>query len=128
MSFDGHAASSSGCAIEPKGHETGLTGFAGQTPISSPNGSYALATAEHRKPCESRGSCTILGAPGGETPPGDSPPLAHLYQHYFCEYGDLDREIITLRNSIGRWINPYRIDDYIGREIGSGSDLGVANE
>jgi hypothetical protein len=55
-------------------------------------------------------------------------PLAHLYQHYFCEYGDLDREIITLRNSIGRWINLYRIDDYIGREIGSGSDLGVANE
>ena len=31
-----------------------------------------MATAEHREPCESRGSCTVLGAPGGGTPPGDS--------------------------------------------------------
>ena len=30
------------------------------------------ATVEHREPCDSRGSCTVLGAPGGETPPGDS--------------------------------------------------------
>ncbi|WP_349525508.1 group II intron maturase-specific domain-containing protein [Bradyrhizobium sp. Rc2d] len=27
---------------------------------------------EHREPCDSRGSCTVLGAPGGEIPPGDS--------------------------------------------------------
>src|SRR5262245_44847778 len=33
-----------------------------------------MATAEHREPCESRGSCTVPGAPGGEIPPGDSPP------------------------------------------------------
>jgi RNA-directed DNA polymerase len=33
---------------------------------------YGMATAEHREPCDSRGSCTILGAPGGEIPPGDS--------------------------------------------------------
>jgi hypothetical protein len=33
------------------------------------------ATAEHREPCDSRGSCTVLGAPGGETPPGDSTAL-----------------------------------------------------
>src|SRR6516162_8858627 len=31
-----------------------------------------MATAEHREPCDSRGSCTVLGAPGGEIPPGDS--------------------------------------------------------
>ena len=31
-----------------------------------------VPTAEHREPCESRGSRTVLGAPGGETPPGDS--------------------------------------------------------
>jgi len=31
-----------------------------------------MATAEHREPCDSRGSCTVLGAPGGETPLGDS--------------------------------------------------------
>ena len=33
----------------------------------------ALPTVEHREPCESRGSRTVLGAPGGEIPPGDSP-------------------------------------------------------
>jgi len=31
-----------------------------------------MATAEHREPCDSRGSCTVLGAPRGEIPPGDS--------------------------------------------------------
>src|SRR5215211_3782597 len=30
------------------------------------------ATVEHREPCDSRASCTVLGAPGGESPPGDS--------------------------------------------------------
>jgi hypothetical protein len=31
-----------------------------------------METAEHREPYESRGSRTDLGAPGGESPPGDS--------------------------------------------------------
>jgi hypothetical protein len=31
-----------------------------------------MATAEHREPGESRGSRPVLGAPGGEIPPGDS--------------------------------------------------------
>ena len=30
------------------------------------------ATAEHRELCDPRESCTVLGAPGGEIPPGDS--------------------------------------------------------
>lgn len=55
-----------------KGDEIGLTGSAGPTRISSLTGSYAMATAELREPCESRGSRTVLGAPGGEIPPGDS--------------------------------------------------------
>jgi hypothetical protein len=63
MSFGGRAASSSGCAIT-KGHETGSTGYIGRTPSSSPTGLYVMATAEHREPCESRGSGTVLGAPG----------------------------------------------------------------
>jgi len=25
-----------------------------------------MATAEHREPCDSRGSCTVLGAPGNQ--------------------------------------------------------------
>ena len=72
MSFDGHAASSSGCAIKPKAHVIGSAAFVGRTGISLRTGSYAMATAEHREPCDSRGSCTVLGAPGGESPPGDS--------------------------------------------------------
>ena len=31
-----------------------------------------METAEHREPYESRGSRTVLGAPGGEIPPGNS--------------------------------------------------------
>ena len=30
-----------------------------------------LPTVEHREPCESRGSRTVLGAPGGEIPAGE---------------------------------------------------------
>jgi len=37
-----------------------------------PTADSFMATAEHREPCDSRGSCTVLGAPGGEIPPGDS--------------------------------------------------------
>jgi hypothetical protein len=81
MSFAGHAASSSGCVIEPKERETGSADSVGRTLISSRIGYYAMATAEHREPCESRGSCTVLGAPRGEIPLGDStrarmPPTA----------------------------------------------------
>src|SRR5262249_25165491 len=41
------------------------------------------ATAEHREPCDSRGSCTVLGAPGGEIPPGDS-TLSPGWRHREC--------------------------------------------
>src|ERR1700758_2379124 len=72
MSLGGHVASSSGCATRPKEQEIGSTGYAGPSQISLPIGSYAMATAEHREPCDPRGSCTVLAAPGGEIPPGDS--------------------------------------------------------
>src|SRR5271166_2442392 len=72
MSFAGRAANSNGCVSRPKEHETGLSGFAAQIRRSSLIGSCAMETAEHREPCESRGSRTDLGAPGGEIPPGDS--------------------------------------------------------
>src|SRR5713226_9797915 len=72
MSSAGRAASSSGCVGRPRGRETGLTGYAEQIQRSLPTGSSAMETAEHREPYESRGSRTDLGAPGGETPPGDS--------------------------------------------------------
>src|ERR1700751_2379738 len=70
--FAGHAASSSGFAIGLRAQEIGSPGIAAQHQRSSLIGSYVMATAEHREPCESRGSCTVLGAREGETPPRDS--------------------------------------------------------
>src|ERR1700749_3996101 len=76
MSSAGRVASSSGCGARPRGPGAGLTGYAEQIPHSSPTGSSVMETAEHREPYESRGSRTDLGAPGGESPPGDSTTLA----------------------------------------------------
>src|SRR6266705_431676 len=72
----GRAVSSSGCVTKPKGREIGLIGFAVQIQLCSLTGSYVMATAEHREPYVSRGSRTVLGAPGGEIPPGDSTNFA----------------------------------------------------
>jgi hypothetical protein len=72
MSSGGRVASSGGCVTKPKAREIGLTGYAGLTQYSLRIGHYVMATGEHREPCDSRGSCTVLGAPGGEIPPGDS--------------------------------------------------------
>src|SRR5271168_2412283 len=97
MSSSGHAASSSGCAIRPRVQEIGSTGSAERIPSSSPTGRYAMATAEQWEPYESRGSRTVLGEPGGESPPGHSsmigiggslaaPPLPH-HRTYGSVYG-----------------------------------------
>src|ERR1700730_11652585 len=72
MSSAGRAASSSGCVGRPRERETGLIGHAESIQRSLPTGGSAMETAEHREPYESRGSRTDLGAPGGESPPGDS--------------------------------------------------------
>ena len=72
MSSGGRAATASACATRPRGEEIGLTGAAAPTPRSSLTGSCAMATVEHREPCDSGGLCTVLGAPGGESPLGDS--------------------------------------------------------
>src|SRR5258708_20713827 len=79
MSSSGHAASSSGCAIRPRVQEIGSTGSAERIPSSSPTGRYAMATAEQWEPYESRGSRTVLGEPGGESPPGHSSKAAHSF-------------------------------------------------
>ena len=87
MSSAGRAANSNGFATTPKEREIGLSGFAVPIRLSSLTGSYGLATAEHREPCESRGSSTVLGAPGGEIPPGDSTSLCVLAAFpSFCIY------------------------------------------
>src|SRR5258708_18603999 len=72
MSFDGLAANTSGWSIGPRARGTGSIGCAARIQHTLPIGHYATATAEHREPYESRGSRTVLGAPGGESPPGDS--------------------------------------------------------
>src|SRR5207245_1417576 len=82
MSSAGRAASSSGCVARPRGREIGLIGFAAQIRRSSLIGSYVMETAEHREPCESRGSRTVLGARGGEIPPRDSTIAPHRHPRY----------------------------------------------
>src|SRR5438552_12076029 len=79
MSSAGRAASASGCVGRPRGREIGLTGYAEQIQRSLATGSSAMETAEHREPYESRGSRTDLGAPGGESPPGDSTGAVEKY-------------------------------------------------
>src|SRR6266550_3164630 len=78
MSSAGRAASISDCVVRPRARAIGLIGFAVQTQRSSLTGSYVMETAEHREPCESRGSRTVLGARGGEIPPRDSTHSALL--------------------------------------------------
>src|SRR6266852_946613 len=60
MSSGGYAASSSGCVTRPRAREIGSTGYAGPTQHSLLIGRYVMATAEHREPCDSRGSCTVV--------------------------------------------------------------------
>src|SRR6478609_6057887 len=87
MSSGGRAASSSECVTSPKAREIGLTGCIVPIQYSLLIGRYVMAMAEHREPCDSRGSCTVLGAPEGEIPPGDSttaffkPCLRHVRYH-----------------------------------------------
>src|SRR5215469_2214757 len=83
MSSGGYAASSSGCVTRPKARAIGSTEYAGPTQHSLPIGRYVMATAEHREPCDSRGSCTVLGAPGGEIPLGDSTMTVKLETSIF---------------------------------------------
>src|SRR6202043_4112482 len=72
MSSAGRAVSSNGCVTKPKGRETGLRSCFVQIRSSLLTGSYVMETAEQREPYESRGSRTVLGEPGGESPPGHS--------------------------------------------------------
>ena len=46
-------------------------------------------------------------------------PLTHLYQHYFpAQYGPLNEgEWTRLNEAVGRWVNLFRIDDYVGTNV-----------
>jgi hypothetical protein len=96
-SFAGLVASTSACASRRKGRESGWLGFVVPVQISSLTGVYVMAAAEHREPCESRGSRTFLGARGNAIPPRDSTLLGQstrstLYvseKHFICLAGEL---------------------------------------
>src|ERR1700738_834028 len=72
MSSAGPAVNSNGCVTKPKECGIGLRSCFVPIQSSSLTGSYVMATAEQREPYESRGSRTVLGEPGGESPPGHS--------------------------------------------------------
>src|SRR6266436_511318 len=76
MSSAGRVGSSNGCATKPRGRGTGLRSCVAQIRSSSLTGSCVMETAEQREPYESRGSRTVLGEPGGESPPGHSTKTA----------------------------------------------------
>src|SRR5450759_4836128 len=61
------------CAVVPGEQNNGWRGFVASDQRSFPIGRSSMSAAEHQKPCELRGSCTVLGARGGEIPPRDSP-------------------------------------------------------
>src|SRR5262249_46535171 len=107
MSSGGRVASSSGCATKPKAREIGWTGYAGLTQHSLRIGHYVMATAEHREPCDSRGSCTVLGAPGGEIPPGDSASSTHAIEvTHPCLSPSPQKRSPEIKNVIRRFV-PY---------------------
>ena len=46
-------------------------------------------------------------------------PFSHLYQHYFAHYYPaLDEPFwVCLNQRVARWVNIFRVDDYVGNEI-----------
>src|ERR1700693_4415259 len=72
MSSAGRAVNSNGCVTKPKECGIGLRSCFVPIQSSSLTGSYVMAMAEQLEPYESRGSRTVLGEPGGESPPGHS--------------------------------------------------------
>jgi hypothetical protein len=55
-------------------------------------------------------------------------PFSHLYQHYFGHfYPSLEAPFWTsLRRRVDRWVNIFRVDDYVGNEIDFPTRLGAA--
>src|ERR1700681_332967 len=90
MSSAGRAVSSNGSVTKPRGRGIGLRTCFVQIQSSSLTGSYVMATAEQREPYESRGSRTVLGEPGGESPPGHStkPEVTALQRDVCFAHGE----------------------------------------
>src|SRR5262245_59666120 len=107
----GYAANSSGCATRPKAREIGSTEYAGPAQHSLPIGYYVTATAEHREPCDSRGSCTVLGAPGGEIPSGDSTTAEILHFSASVSFNPASRQCLCWISRSLSTIKGYQLID-----------------
>lgn len=53
-------------------------------------------------------------------------PFSHLYQHYFEHfYPPLEKPFwAPLRGRVDRWVNLFRVDDYVGNEISFPNSMG----
>ena len=74
-----------------------------------------METAEHREPCELRGSRTDLGAPGGEIPPGDStiaPFRTYALNGRFRGEADVDRSSLLANRDANDPKETLRVADY----------------
>src|SRR4029077_3331651 len=92
MSSAGRVVNSNGCVTKPKECGIGLRSCFVPIQSSSLTGSYVMATAEQREAYESRGSRTVLGEPGGESPPGHSTKPEKLNaSKYFPLYSESGR-------------------------------------
>ncbi len=75
-----------------------------------------METAEHREPYEPRGSRTVLGEPGGETPPGHStlatPMTTQACSTAFSSLGNKEASSAEAQDDSGDnvvdWIREYR--------------------
>ena len=65
-----------------------------------------METAEHREPCESRGSRTDLGAPAGEIPPGNS--TLCLTSRHQITYALMMRTTLTLDDDVAATLERLR--------------------
>ena len=111
MSSAGRAANSNGCASRPKEHATGLIGFAAQIRRSSVIGSCAMETAEHREPCELRGSRTDLGAPGRASPATRPKPTSRDVRYLVAIKGKADMSL-TLPKEPGLTLSGALLQGY----------------
>ena len=69
-----------GCVVQPKLRAN----WQQEEPVDEVKPVAGAPMAEHREPYKSRGSRTVLGAPGGEIPPGDSTFSTRVSANLLC--------------------------------------------